>query len=413
MKKLIFVTSKFPYGNGATFIENEINYLSKNFDKVFIYATEANSLDKKRPIPENVTVFAATPKEVSKLDYLPCLIKPIVIKEIFNNCLRGNGFAKISACCYFYASFLNETKNLNDFLKFCDIKPDDEITIYSYWLSTIGMCALNIKHHLEKQGKTTKCISRCHGFDVYTDRSHINYLPFQKYLIENFHEVYPCSKSGENYLKERYPSQKDKICAKYLGVEDYFNFVFPKKDEVFSIVSCSNVIPVKRVHLIVEALSKITDKEILWTHFGDGEKFENLKHLSAQILPKNIKAEFKGRIPNSKIYDYYNNNNVNLFINVSLSEGLPVSVMEAISFGIPIVATDVGGTSEIVEDGINGYLLPKEFKTEDLADLIIKIINFSDQEHLEFCKNARKTFENSFNAEKTYNDFCNNTLSLK
>ena len=411
MKKLIFVTSKFPYGNSETFIENEINYLSKTFDKVFIYATEANSSDEKRPVPENVTVFAANAKEVSKSDYLPCLIKPIVVKEIFKNCLCGNVSAKISAVCYFCACVNSSSRHISDFLKLCDITHDDNITIYSYWLSTIGMCALNIKHYLKKHFKImTRCVSRCHGFDVYADRSHIKYLPFQKYLIENFDEVYPCSKSGENYLKGFYPNLKDKISAKYLGVEDNFNCEFPKKEEVFNIVSCSNVIPVKRVHLIVAALSKITDKEISWTHFGDGESFESLKNNSSKTLSGNIKCTFPGRIPNSQIYDYYNKNNVNLFINVSSSEGLPVSIMEATSFGIPIVATDVGGTNEIVKDGKNGFLLQNDFKTEELVDLIIKFIDFSNEEYIEFCKNARETYEKNFNAKKAYNTYCTTCL---
>lgn len=410
MKKLIFVTSKYPFGLAETFIENEIKYLSKSFDKVFVYAKDANSSDKKRPVPENVTVFAANAKEVSKSDYLPCLIKPIVVKEIFKNCLCGNVPAKIMDCWFFYASFLNKIKNLNKFLNICDIKPEDEVTIYSYWLSSIGMCALNIKYMLNKHGKKFKCVARCHGFDVYAERSYINYLPFQEYLIKNFDEVYPCSKSGENYLKELYPRLKDKISAKYLGVEDNFNSVFPEKDNVFSIVSCSNVIPVKRVHLIAEALSNITNKEILWTHFGDGEDFENIKNLSAQILPKNIKAEFKGRIPNSEIYEFYNKNNVNLFINVSSSEGLPVSIMEAVSFGIPVIATNVGGTNEIVLNQKNGFLLEEDFKTDELANLIIKFIDLPKDEYQEFCKNARETFENSFNAEKNYKIFCENCL---
>ncbi len=410
MKKLIFVTSKYPFGSGETFIENEIKYLSKSFDKVFIYATEANADETIRPVPENVVYFPAKPKTIAKKDYIPCLFKLLNIKEILFNCIDRQTFTKTSAVCYFSACVNSSSRHISDFLKICDVTPEDEVTIYSYWLSTIGMCALNIKHKLEGQYIIKKCVSRCHRFDIYADRAYINYLPFQKYLIENFDEIYPCSKSGENYLKECYPSLKDKISARYLGVEDNFNSVFPKKDKAFNIVSCSNVIPVKRVHLLAKALSKVTDKEISWTHFGDGEGFESLKKIAAETLPENIKYSFPGRIPNSQIFDYYNQNSVNLFVNVSSSEGLPVSIMEATSFGIPIIATNVGGTGEIVENGKNGFLIPEDFKTEELVGLIIKFIDFSNEEYQEFCKNTRKIFENCFNAQKTYNTFCNNCL---
>lgn len=50
-------------------------------------------------------------------------------------------------------------------------------------------------------------------------------------------------------------------------------------------------------------------------------------------------------------------NDFDLFVNMSLSEGIPVSIMEAISFGIPIIATNVGGNAEIVNDE-TGVLIP-------------------------------------------------------
>ena len=214
MKKLIFVTSKFPFGSGETFIENEIKYLASAFDKIYIFATEATDNETIRAVPNNIHVFPAKPKPITKKDYIPSLFKPLNIKEILSNCLGRHMFNKVSAVCYLSACVNSSSSHISDFLKMCDVTPEDEVTIYSYWLSTVGMCALNIKKRLEKCGKKPKCVSRCHGFDVYADRTETNYLPSQKYQIENFDEIYPCSKSGENYLKERYPSQKNKISAK-------------------------------------------------------------------------------------------------------------------------------------------------------------------------------------------------------
>lgn len=411
MKKLIFITAKFPFGSGETFIENEINYLANAFDKIYIFATEANGNETIRRVPDNVYYFPAEPKSVAKRQYIPQLLRPLTVKEICLNCISSQMFAKVSATCYFSACAEASSKRISEFLKLCEATPEDEVVIYSYWLSTIGMCALNIKHRLERYGITANCVSRCHGFDLYADRTAIHYLPFQKHLIKKFDNIYPCSKSGEQHLKEQYPSLKDKISAKYLGVSDHFNFTFPKKDQVFHIVSCSNVIPVKRVHLIPKALSKITDQQIVWTHFGDGEEFEDLKILSTKLLPQNVKADFKGRIPNSQIYDYYNNHTVNLFINVSKSEGLPVSIMEATSFGIPIIATDVGGTNEIMSHGINGFLLSSDFSTEDLASFIVKFCNMDEKEYQSFCEKSRSIFESKFNAANNYLSFCKELIN--
>lgn len=412
MKKLIFVTSKFPFKSGETFIENEIGFLSKAFDKVYIFATEAEENDPSRPVTENVTAFAADPKAVSKKDYIPCLFKPSCVKEILSHCLGKGMIHKIAAVCYFSACVSASSKRIPDFLDKCSITAEDEVVIYSYWLSTIGMCALKIKDILKSKSIPVKAVSRCHGFDVYADRTDINYLPYQEYLIKCFDAVYPCSKAGELYLQKCYPDQKDKIEAKYLGVPDNFNSVYPKKENVFHIVSCSNVIPLKRVNLIVEALSRIIDKDIIWVHFGDGEGFEDLKKQAEKMLPDNIKYEFKGRVPNTEIYEYYNKNNVNLFVNVSESEGLPVSIMEAISFGIPVVATDVGGTGEIVKDKENGFLLEENFRIEQLEELIISFCVLSEDKYAYLCKNARKTFESTFNAKTNYTLFSEQLINF-
>ena len=92
-------------------------------------------------------------------------------------------------------------------------------------------------------------------------------------------------------------------------------------------------------------------------------------------------------------------------MNVSLNEGLPVSIMEAISFGIPVIATDVGGTSEIVRDGFNGYLLSKDFSDEDFAALLSRVYNMKDAEYETLRTNARAFWERNFDASKNYPAF--------
>ena len=94
-----------------------------------------------------------------------------------------------------------------------------------------------------------------------------------------------------------------------------------------------------------------------------------------------------------------------LFINVSSSEGIPVSIMEAMSFGIPVIATDAGGTNEIVKDGYNGYLLPVNIEAEEIASAIKKFILLPDAQKSELSKNATTTWKEQYNAELNYNTF--------
>ena len=67
--------------------------------------------------------------------------------------------------------------------------------------------------------------------------------------------------------------------------------------------------------------------------------------------------------------NWFENNSVDVFVNVSSSEGLPVSIMEAFSFGVPVVATKVGGIPEIVDEKC-GILIPKEFEPKELGYIL-------------------------------------------
>ena len=64
------------------------------------------------------------------------------------------------------------------------------------------------------------------------------------------------------------------------------------------------------------------------------------------------------------------------YVNLSTSEGIPVSIMEAMSYGIPVVATDVGGTSEAVVTGRSGLLIGVDgpLRPGPLADMIIEAL---------------------------------------
>lgn len=413
MKKLIFVTGSFPFGNGETFIENEIMILAAIFDKVYIYSSQIKKNNKNiyRKTPENCIVFAGKSKETkNNLIILLNILKKNVLKELPNAFVGGSIIEKmkrVKACCYEYQQTVNSCKNISNFIQTLNLSYNDSIIVYSYWLSTIGAVALSICTEIKKLGFDINCISRAHGFDLFSEISYIKYLPFQKEEIKLFNQIYACSFMGRDYLKQKYPDYANKIYTAHLGVLDRFNGIFPyKNNDEFTIVSCSNVIPIKRVHLIAEALFELRNIKIRWVHFGDGILLEDLKSKLSQ-LTNNIKCDFFGRVPNIQIYNFYKKNNINLFINVSISEGLPVSIMEAVSFGIPIIATNVGGTSEIVKDKKNGFLLKSDFKINELAEKIQHIYDMSSDAYKEMCISSRNIYEQYFSAINNYNSFAN------
>lgn len=168
-------------------------------------------------------------------------------------------------------------------------------------------------------------------------------------------------------------------------------------------VSCSYLLPVKRLNLVIQALQQ-ADFPLRWTHIGSGPLEDEIKQLASQ-LPEYVNTEFLGQMDNIAIMEYYKRNDISAFINVSSSEGIPVAVMEACSFGIPIVATDVGGTSEVVQNGENGYLLAADFAPAVLLEKLHMLKELPALEYDHLCNQSRKLWEEKFSAAQNYRKF--------
>ena len=262
-----------------------------------------------------------------------------------------------------------------------------------------------LKKYFINKAAEVKLISRAHGYDVYEERNALNYLPLRRFLLENCDAVYPCSDVGTEHIVSRYPEYADKVKTAHLGTIDAG--LGTQSEEGLHIVSCSLITDIKRIDKIIDILEKLekTGKyKIKWTHIGDGNRRSELEKSVRKKLKK-TDTEFLGNIPNNEVYEFYRNNPVDLFISTSKSEGLPVSMMEAASFGIPIVSTDVGGVREIVESGYNGQLLGERASADEFADFIKRYYGMDKSERDFYRENSRKLWERSFNAGKAYPDF--------
>jgi glycosyltransferase involved in cell wall biosynthesis len=111
-----------------------------------------------------------------------------------------------------------------------------------------------------------------------------------------------------------------------------------------------------------------------------------------------------GNVENSKILDFYSENYVDLFINFSEFEGVPVSIMEAQSASITVLATKVGGTTEIVSSE-NGFLVEKYFDLSETVKQINSFLNSSNESIVKKRKSAYLSWKKSYRAEKNYIDF--------
>lgn len=409
MKNIIIISDTFPYG-GEPFLKNEIDFakclnvdisiLPINNDSNFSVETYNGFKIENINIRRNVFIML---KALANSIYF--LFKDITFDDI-----NKNFFYKVLKCIHFSYHAEVDYLRIRKVLKKKNLC--GEIVFYSYWMYKQAYIACRLK----KIYVGSIAVSRCHGYDLYEYRAPNNYIPFRKYIIENLNYIFPISKNGEEYLKKRYSYlPKEKVIMSYLGTFNHGvnNSYFNKNNTTLNIVSCSNFVEVKRINLIIETLSVICEININWTHYGDGKLRKSLESLARKKLLRNIEWNFFGFIENDKLMKIYKDKSIDLFLNVSSSEGLPVSIMEACSFGIPIIATDVGGTSEIVRDGYNGFLLDKDFSIEDLKEKILKFYYLTYAEKELYRNNSRNVWEENFNAEKNYKKFYKEILKLK
>ena len=109
------------------------------------------------------------------------------------------------------------------------------------------------------------------------------------------------------------------------------------------------------------------------------------------------------------MFDFYKKNQIDVFVNVSDAEGVPVSIMEALSCHIPVVATDVGGVSDMVIHGENGLLLPYKVSIEEIANALFQIELFKSEIIRD---NAYELFVKRYNAVNNYPQFIRELYQL-
>ena len=281
-------------------------------------------------------------------------------------------------------------------------KSGPETVLYFYWAFG-SIFSLLILGKIKSQ-----VVFRLHGGDIFEELPiYEGYIPFREKIFEVADSIIPIAYFSKNYLIEKYPKFKKKYKVFYLGTKDYSKDRRPKKvvstTKALHIVSCSTMIKEKRVHAILECLRNIPFN-LKWTHLGGGPLLEELKEKAKNQLRENICYNFLGNLSHENVFKFYINNSVDIFVTLSFTEGLPVSIMEAMSFSIPIMATNVGGISEIV-DSKNGYLLTSNPSTKEVLEKLYEFKSLSKKNRLSKGMISRERWEKLLNGEKNFKKF--------
>lgn len=411
MSRILFLfTSTYPFASGETFIENEMPYLAETFDTVVIISNDIIG-KQTRAVPRNAKLerMSYTLTRLQKALSLLGICSPIVWNEL--NIIRTRYRQPITGLI-FKTVLLTYTKmrvfgRTIESIMSRHSRPQDDIYLYSYWSNDMATALA----HLHKGSNVKRTIARAHGWDVYFEANSANYLPFRKIILQKLDRQLFISSKGLLYYSNLFPEMKAKMAVSRLGTAVQRIKAPSSQRETFVIVSCSNVIPLKRVQLIAEGIADTDNIHIEWHHFGDGPLFEKLKVYCEVSFAevKTIKYQLHGRVSNTDFITFITEHPIHVFVNASTTEGIPVSIMEAMSAGIPCIATSVGGTPEIVNND-NGILLDQDPSAKDIAEAITCLYSMQESQYLQKKKAAYMTWDTMYNAERNYRQFIREIL---
>ena len=163
-------------------------------------------------------------------------------------------------------------------------------------------------------------------------------------------------------------------------------------DDAMVVTFCGRLIYAKGVHDLISVFTDIkrefNNLELLIVGYGPYK--QELEKLAEKTCKEKIL--FLGRKNRKEIAEILSITDI--FVNPSYSEGLPTSVLEASAMGLPIVATDVGGTSEIIENYKTGLIVPPG-DTKLLKEKISELIEDKDLRRV-LGENAHKVTKEKF-----------------
>ncbi|MDJ0730127.1 MAG: glycosyltransferase [Crocosphaera sp.] len=186
----------------------------------------------------------------------------------------------------------------------------------------------------------------------------------------------------------------DKMHVIHCGIEpDLFNKV-SHQGQATQLLYVGRLAFVKGLPILLESLAQLQPNypDLCLTVIGDGPEKEYLQQMVRELNLEN-QVKFVGYQSQESVRNYLQQTEI--FVLSSFAEGLPVVLMEAMAAGVPVITTQIAGVSELVDNGINGYLVPPG-NVAALTEKIEKLIVFPEL-RTQFSLKGRKKVAQEFN----------------
>ncbi len=185
-----------------------------------------------------------------------------------------------------------------------------------------------------------------------------------------FEKILPCSEVIRGEYLYMYHWKKEKIITHYFGIEQK-ELEKVQSDTVPVISNIAFHAEVKGIDILLNVLKILKDRgcDFKCLQIGGGDN-SHVFHELCRDLGLDGNVQWVGITNN--VYTYLAQSDI--YIQPSRSEALPLSIAEAMQCGLPVLASDVGGVSELVQNGINGYRESPN-APEAFADRLQELIN--------------------------------------
>ena len=271
----------------------------------------------------------------------------------------------------------NDFLTIFDMRKLYQIYKPDIIHLHSSKAGMLGRVAF----------PSSKVVYTVHGFDSIRI-AHRKFLPIEKWMQHACKAIVGVSKYDDINLHSE--NIRKNVSCIYNGIyqpeiKAKLDFNLPPQYKK-TILCIARMAAPKRSDLFMDVAELLPDYAFIWI----GNQHEVTDH------PQNV--FFLGNIPNAGTYCSI----ADLFMLPSNYEGLPMVILEAMSFGKPVVASNVGGISEIVENDKNGYTVENE---ASLFAEKIKSILENENVYQEFSRNALQRFNQDLTVDKMVDSY--------
>lgn len=386
IKKVLFLTSSYPFGKGESFINPELNTLSKSAELI-VMPIYPRGVFKEDKVNNNIDYWNLRLFSFKYL--LPFLIfaifHPKLLLKLISHCIDK--------------SFLKTLRNIilipKNIFVFNKIKNLDIDFIYAHWLSAPSQFALLL--HLITNIPFGITGHRWDLIDANNFDLKFKYAKFIRLISRKSTSLLPKT------IQKKY---NEKIHNIYLGIPILNK---PRKeiknsDNYMRLLCIGNLIPVKGHQYLISAIDELHRRgyKVFLDLIGSGDLESEIKN---QIIDLQLKdyINILGYMAHSEVQNKLKSGKYNLYCQPSLDlgngshEGIPVSLMEAMSVGIPCIATNTGSISELIINCATGLLVEDKNSTA-LAEAIQRLLTEENLSNT-LIENAFKKVSTDFNQE--------------